>query len=233
MTVLLGIDDTDIPSSRGTGRLARQIADALSSDYTILGVTRHQLLVHPSIPYTSHNSSAVLHLGDGGEENSCEDIFRRARELLMADYIEGSDPGLAVAREDSVPPEVLDFGRSAKTQVLTQGIALELADECGILIEGLAGTRDGVIGALAGIGLAASQNDGRFIIRRRTRDLWGEQTVATLLDAGVDLVMTPGGEQISHGMVHLKKFPKPALVDGQAVLFVERWNGGYRDLVVG
>ncbi len=231
MTVYLGIDDTDIPTSRGTGRLARQIADILSRDYSILGVTRHQLYVHPSIPYTSHNSSAVLHLG--GAEASCDAIFRRARELLLDEYIEGSDPGLAVARADAIPREVLAFGRAAKTRVLKQQSALDLADGCGIRIEGLAGSRDGVIGALAGIGLAASQNDGRFIVRQRTRDLWGAQTVAALMAGGVDRVMTQAGERISEGTVHLKKFPKPALVDGQAVLYVEPWNGGYRDLVVG
>ncbi|MDI6718618.1 MAG: ABC transporter substrate-binding protein [Methanomicrobiales archaeon] len=233
MTVYLGIDDTDIPSSRGTGRLARQIAATLSRDYTILGVTRHQLYVHPSIPYTSHNSSAVLHLGGDLADDSCEGIFQQARELLLAEYIEGSDPGLAVARADALPPEVLAFGRAAKTQVLTQKSALELADACGVLLEGLAGSRDGVIGALAGIGLAASRNDGRFIVRQRTRDLQGTQTVAALLEGGVDRVMTQAGERISEGAVHLKKFPKPALVDGQAVLYVEPWNGGYRDLVVG
>ncbi|MCK9591287.1 MAG: hypothetical protein M0Q91_04680 [Methanoregula sp.] len=52
MTILVSIDDTDNPGSRGTGRLAHAVADTLSADYPIYGITRHQLYVHPDIPYT-------------------------------------------------------------------------------------------------------------------------------------------------------------------------------------
>jgi hypothetical protein len=37
--IYVGIDDTDTLESRGTGRLARNIATALASKYTIFGVT--------------------------------------------------------------------------------------------------------------------------------------------------------------------------------------------------
>lgn len=60
--IYVGLDDTDTKDSRGTGRLARSIALALSTKYHIFGVTRHQLFVHPDIPFTSHNSSAVIHV---------------------------------------------------------------------------------------------------------------------------------------------------------------------------
>jgi len=53
MTLYLGIDDTDTRESRGTGRLARMIAAELARSYVVTGVTRHQLFIHPSIPYTS------------------------------------------------------------------------------------------------------------------------------------------------------------------------------------
>ncbi|MDK2890060.1 MAG: hypothetical protein PWR21_692, partial [Methanoculleus sp.] len=66
MTIYLGIDDTDTRESRGTGRLARMIATELARSYTVTGVTRHQLFVHPAVPYTSHNSSAVIHIQDTG-----------------------------------------------------------------------------------------------------------------------------------------------------------------------
>jgi len=52
MTIYLGIDDTDTPESRGTGRLARFIAEKISSEYEILGVTRHQLYVNDAIHIT-------------------------------------------------------------------------------------------------------------------------------------------------------------------------------------
>jgi hypothetical protein len=59
--IYIGLDDTDNKTSRGTGRLARAIAESLAERYAVRGITRHQLLVDPRVPYTSHNSSATLH----------------------------------------------------------------------------------------------------------------------------------------------------------------------------
>ncbi|MDD4254161.1 MAG: ABC transporter substrate-binding protein, partial [Methanofollis sp.] len=67
MTVYVAMDDTDNLESRGTGRLARNVAAALSETYDIYGVTRHQLFFNEAIPYTSHNSCAVVHLPDAGK----------------------------------------------------------------------------------------------------------------------------------------------------------------------
>jgi hypothetical protein len=62
MTLLIAIDDTDNAESIGTGRLSRMLAEELTKQGMIrqTSVTRHQLLVHPDIPYTSHNSSACI-----------------------------------------------------------------------------------------------------------------------------------------------------------------------------
>ena len=62
MRCLIGIDDTDNLESRGTGFRARQLGGRLAEAGLgkVRGITRHQLFVHPSIPYTSHNSSACL-----------------------------------------------------------------------------------------------------------------------------------------------------------------------------
>lgn len=232
MTLYLGIDDTDTRESRGTGRLARTIAAELARTYTVTGVTRHQLFVHPAVPYTSHNSSAVIHIQET-ENSAAAGIFATAKELMLADFIEGSDPGICVAAGSAVGNELSRFGLSAKTSLVTQDQARTLAREAGILLEGLGGTEDGVIGALAGVGLAASGNDGRFVQKGTTRDLRGTQTVAAILASGVDRVSTRDGAAISEGTVTLRKFPKPAFVGGNAILFVEADGDAYRDIVVG
>ena len=232
MTLYLGIDDTDTHESRGTGRLARMIAAELARTYTVSGVTRHQLFVHPSIPYTSHNSSAVIHI-QGAENGAVADVFATAKELMLADFIEGSDPGICVAADPAIGSDLCLFGFSAKKSVVTQDQARALAREAGILLEGLGGTEDGVIGALAGIGLAASGNDGRFVQKGTTRDLHGSQTIAAILASGVDRVETRDGAAIGEGTVALRKFPKPACVGGKAVLFVEQDGDAYRDIVTG
>ncbi len=62
MRLLIGIDDTDNKESRGTGYNSRQLASAIEANGLgrVHGITRHQLFIHPDIPYTSQNSSACL-----------------------------------------------------------------------------------------------------------------------------------------------------------------------------
>ena len=119
MTILVSLDDTDTLNSRGTGRLARSIADTLAADYPIYGVTRHQLYVHPDIPYTSHNSCAVIHLETNGNAD-IDKIFTTTQQVMLADFVEGSDPGVAVAHTDQVAPPLIAFGKDAKCTILTQ-----------------------------------------------------------------------------------------------------------------
>jgi tRNA(Ile2) C34 agmatinyltransferase TiaS len=227
MTVFLGIDDTDIPDTPGTGRIARAVASRLAPICTVTGVTRHQLYVHPDIPFTSHNSCAVLHC----EGDDPQEIFALARDVILDQFVEGSDPGIAAAEASILGPSVVAFGMDAKRTILTQERAKAIAHHCGILLEGLAGTKGGMIGAMAGIGLAATGNDGRFVLKDRLRALKGMQDASTLLEGGVDLILTPEGRIITKGKIGFRKFPKPALVRGKAVLFVQPVDGYYQEII--
>ena len=229
MTLYIALDDTDTRESRGTGRLARAIASELqAAGYHLSGVSRHQLLVHPDIPYTSHNSCAVIHVENGADAGS---FFDRVRELMLADFIPGSDPGLAVAIHQDVAPEVTGFGLEAKISIRTQDEAHALARKSGIRLAGLGGTNGGVIGALAGIGLAASGNDGRFILFRNLRDFTGDIRAEDLLAAGVALISTIDGENVTTGTVRVRKFPKPAIRNRKPVLYVKKEAGIYHEVV--
>ncbi len=226
MTILVSIDDTDNLDSRGTGRLARAIADTLKGDYPVYGVTRHQLYVHPDIPFTSHNSCAVIHLQTNGNAD-IDKIFATTQQVMLADFVEGSDPGVAVAHADQVAPPLIAFGKDAKCTILTQERARTLAKNLNIRLKGLGGTEDGVIGAMAGLGLAVSLNDGRFIQRGKIRDVYGPSSVHQLLAAGIDEVCTLDGRTITSGMVMNEehKSPKACPVNGRTILFVEDRDG--------
>jgi len=226
MTILVSIDDTDTPTSRGTGRLARSIADTLAADYPIYGVTRHQLYVHPEIPYTSHNSCAVIHV-ETNKTDTVDTIYATVQQVMLNDFIEGSDPGLAVASSDQIALSLIAFGKDAKCTILTQEKARELAKNLNIRLKGLGGTEDGVIGAMAGLGLAVERNDGRFIQRGKIRDVLGPCSVQQLLAAGIDEVCTLDGRTISSGIVMNgeNKSPKACPVNGRTVLFVEDRDG--------
>ncbi len=217
--IYIGIDDTDNKTSRGTGRLARAIAGTLMSRYALRGVTRHQFLVDPRIPYTSHNSSATLQLLEDGNVDLVA-LADAVQAVMLADFQPGSDPGLCVAR--TVTPEMIAFGKRAKVEVLNQQQAREIAEHSGCILRGLGGTQDGVIGAVAGVGLAATGDDGRFILIGRSRELEGTQTVQAILDCGIAEVRTTEGQVLTEGMVETSGKLRPAFRGGKPVLVVTR-----------
>ncbi|HLN45347.1 MAG TPA: hypothetical protein VK209_06535 [Candidatus Sulfotelmatobacter sp.] len=219
---MVGIDDTDTTESRGTGKLARDIAAALCSNFKIFGVTRHQLFVHPNIPFTSHNSCAVIHVE--AAVSDINHIFEITKEMMLQDFVEGSDPGLAVASENQITPALIAFGQDAKNLVVTQQEAREIAHSSKIRFEGLGGTEGGVIGAIAGVALASLKNDGRFLLKGRNRDLTGLCLVKEITDAGIDQVLTLKGENIINCQVKIPKKATPSFIQGKAVLFVEERN---------
>jgi tRNA(Ile2) C34 agmatinyltransferase TiaS len=221
--IYVGIDDTDTIESRGTGKLARTIAAALSQNYKIFGVTRHQLFVHPDIPFTSHNSCAVIHVD--AEPTVMDDVFSVSKRLLLDDFVEGSDPGLAIAFSSQIATSAVAFAQDAKTTVVTQQRAREVAGNCGIRFEGLGGTNGGIIGAIAGVALASLQNDGRFLLKGRNRELTGIRSVPEIISAGIDEVQTLQGEKLGSGIVQILKNATPSFVLGKAVLFVEDRDG--------
>lgn len=216
--IYIGLDDTDVLESRGTGRLAREIAHVLAQDGSLLGVTRHQLLLHPEVRYTKNNSSAAL-LFDDGVSDDLDALLERVRDLVMQDYYPGSDPGICVALDP--PPAITAFGRRVQQTVVSQGEARALAETHGIPLLGLGGDESGVIGALAAVGLAASGDDGRYVLVGRSRELRGELTVPQILGAGIVAVQTLDGQPVRDGLIAVDRL-RPARRNGRPVLVVER-----------
>ena len=223
MRILIGIDDTDNLESRGTGWRARQLGKAIEAAGlgTVEGITRHQLLVDPRIPYTSHNSSACLEiLGDdiGALTGLC-------REFLLAESADGSDAGLAVGTSDQVDEAVEAWGGRAKREVLTKTEARELASGKGIFLEGLTGTRDGIIGSLAAIGLRERGDDGRIIGtgRRDIRELKGICTVHSLFEAvRLDAVTDRQGNPVPpDSRIDLGEWARPVMIGQRITLIAE------------
>jgi tRNA(Ile2) C34 agmatinyltransferase TiaS len=220
--LLIGLDDTDTLESRGTGHLAREIAAALAADYPVLGVTRHQLLVDPRVPCTKNNSCAAIALDVDGDVDPGA-LFAQVRAWMLADFQPGSDPGLCVAH--AVPAAVTAFGRCAQRELVVQDEAWALAARHGLLLQGLGGDEDGVIGALAAVGLAATGEDGRYVLVGRSRELLGLQPVPALLAAGIAAVQTVEGLLVTEGLVQTDKL-RPARRGGRPIAVVE-WAGDH------
>jgi tRNA(Ile2) C34 agmatinyltransferase TiaS len=223
MDYFIGIDDTDNLESRGTGHLARMIAQVFGQDFQLHGVTRHQLLEDPRIPKTAKNSCAGI-LFSGGDYD-LDEIASVVRELMMNDFQPGSDPGFCVAKQ--VPAELMAYGRLVQTQIVTQTLARSLAQMHNVYLEGLGGDQGGVIGALAAVGLAAIGDDGRYVLIGTVRELEGRQPIDAILDAGISEVRTMGGRLIDDGWVYADKM-RPARRQGKPILFVSRDGDGWR-----
>ena len=224
MKFLIGIDDTDNLESRGTGHRVRMLADWLAENKLAapLGITRHQLLVDPQIPYTSHNSSACLSV----DTDNADDVWEASREFLLRESAVGSDAGLCLVVWDDVPACARAFGVRAKQVVLTQLEAEQTALDNGIRLEGLTGTGGGIIGALAAVGLRHAGEDGRFLWLPGLRELQGKLSVARICSQGhVDRICTVEEFDLSYEtLVDVGEWVRPVLRGGQATLYVEEIN---------
>ncbi|MCG8634269.1 MAG: hypothetical protein MI863_10605 [Desulfobacterales bacterium] len=159
------VDDTDMPGTKGTGCLVQEICGELEEKGlgTCSAVSRHQLFVHEDIPFTSHNSamSFEIDLPAGLNQSTLVDHMITALETRCE---KGSDPGLCITGPLSgqAKEQLTAFGKLAKYQVCTKDSAYGLARDLGIHLSEHGGTGDGIIGAIAGLGLRMSGNDGRY-----------------------------------------------------------------------
>jgi hypothetical protein len=224
MKIFICIDDTDNMESRGTGDLAEQLAAEIRerSWGSCEFVTRHQLLVHPDVPYTSHNSSMCF--AADIDAHYLQDLVEHAETFLLKESAPGSDPGLAVAVPERVSdmPAVISFGRRAKQEVLKKQDAYDLASSLGIHLSEHGGTGHGVIGALAGIGLRASGNDGRI---KGWLDIPSKNGVVSVSDilARFELggVRTMDGELLgTNELIVVGEKPKAVYLEGAPFLMV-------------
>jgi tRNA(Ile2) C34 agmatinyltransferase TiaS len=223
---IVGLDDTDTLETRGTGHLAREVAAALSADYRVLGVTRHQLLVDPRVKCTKKNSCAAVLL-EFSRSGDVDVIRRRVRALMLEHFVEGSDPGLCVVQ--GVPEAITEFGRRAQCDLVTQAEARSLAAAHNISLEGLGGDESGVIGALSAVGLATTGDDGRYVLVGRLRELQGLQPVSAVIEAGIAAVRTLSGEPVTDGLVQTDRL-RPARRRGAPIAIVERLDGVWMPL---
>lgn len=235
MRWLLGIDDTDVLGQRpGTGRLARDLGAYLEAQglTQLIGVVRHQLLVDPRIPYTSHNSPACLMLEADGD---CGDVGQRVFDVA-AGYVatrsaQGSDPGVCLAEAERMAAAVIHFGCRASSEVVEKAEAVALASRHELLLAELGGTGGGVIGAVAAVGLTAEGNAGRFLELAGGLRAFGERVPATTLrQRGISLLsVSRNGEVVpAEAVIDTGDWVRPRLITGRPVLLLEQTVDGWR-----
>jgi len=246
--IYVGLDDTDTLDDPGTNQLARHIVQRLAGQYRGRIILRHQLLEDPRVPCTKKNGCASIllepvgcvegqrraamvdetHLRDGVSRetrHTLHPMIEQLRQIILPWCPRGSDPGLCVT--ETVPPVVVEWGLRCQRELVEQKEARQIAAEIGIHLEGLGGTEDGVIGALAAVGLMATKNDGRVIHFGSGGEDWYDVTgcleVGEILARGVDEIRKiDDNELLTEGTVDVGKRLRPNYRQGKVVLFVTR-----------
>ncbi|HBC94115.1 MAG TPA: hypothetical protein DCZ10_14755 [Pelotomaculum sp.] len=230
MKIYVGIDDTDNIDQGATGISAKHIIKMIENQRwgSCQGLTRHQLLLHPAIAYTSHNSSMCFTADI--EAAYLEPLIEEAGRFLERYSAPGSDPGLCVVIEEQLQDaaDLIAYGYETKKRIITKEEAFRLARKLGVHLSEHGGTGIGVIGALAGVGLRMTNNDGRFQGRLKLKAPGAIINVAEILSSSpVEKVQSLDG-YILHGQeeVRLGNKLKTVLLEGKRILLVYRRAGG-------
>lgn len=231
MIFYLCIDDTDNLDSIGTGTIAEQIREKIvAQGYGPCSlVTRHQLFIHEDIPYTSHNSSMCFH-GEASDD-AMKTIIAMASQHLDTVAAEGSDPGLCVLQfdESNDYDELIEFGKNAKKKVLTKEDALQCAQKNQLHLSEHGGTGQGIIGALAGVGLRIFGCDGEVKGALKNIEIKKSYTVSELkkLPELVKVLDLADKEPLDDAtMVNISNRTKTVLFENEYVLFVNKDDKG-------
>jgi hypothetical protein len=219
--ILIGIDDTDNPTSRGTGHLARQLyRECENRGMQPLGITRHQFLLDPAIPYTSHNSGACIAVATDNGTEAADFAF----DFVAQHSAEGSDPGVCIARMDAVTPDMMKFAYTATSKVLKIEDAFNVVRAVPVKLRGLGGTCQGIIGAAASVGLRAEGNEGRFIDLPGLRELSGQVDSKVFEKLGIAIKHINGNRHPMPGDKYdTLEWVRPRIVNGKPLLVVE-WS---------
>lgn len=226
MNLVIFIDDTDSATSeKGTGAIAEELMALVKEKYdaSVSFVTRHQFLIHPDIPYTSHNSSMGFECSVP-DDTVLDDLISDCFEHVKRESAPEADPGICVADPAVADVQALiSYGKECKRRVLTKASAYELAERAHVFLAEAGGTGEGVIGAVGGAGLRLWGCDGT--LKGKPKGLEDEciHKVSDLVaNPLIDVVTDMEGNELSPDeSVYLEKKPKVSLINHRLTVVVK------------
>jgi tRNA(Ile2) C34 agmatinyltransferase TiaS len=224
--ILIGLDDTDCPGARiSTARLARMLGETFAKRARFLGAISHML--YRGVEATTNNKASCLILEDDGELD-VEALLDEAAAFIERHAEPSSGPGLVVTREAG--PEAVRFGIDASRRLVSRAEAKPCLAS---LPHRLFGVGNGVIGALAAVGLTENGWSGRWLEYRQIRgvDLRGfdrDVQVSALTRLGVFVVSLESDAEAPapQDLIDTRRWLRPQLLAGQPVLPVRRVGPG-------
>jgi len=224
--VTVCIDDTDRPGDRDTSRLALGILAVLAPRYRC-----HSLTTHPHLPGwgsvdgAGGNRSAAMRFVDGpGLE--LEELVHEIRCLVLEDLLPGSHPGICAGRSFSMAARLL--AAESRERIISPDEARAAAEASGLLLEGLAGTGRGVVGALAGAAMAAAGGPGTYLQLGDTPlDHSGLMPPRKLRALGIERFVDVGsGADVAMRPLEVDRGLRPVMLGGQPVVLVQLSESG-------
>lgn len=219
----IGIDDTGYSDQHLTTKLMRNWLSQMVEQSLIHseGITRHQLFESEKISSSYKNRSLAFTF------NTSQSIFEIEDQLI--DFIRTAssphaNPAIAILSRHSDSLHALAFGRRCKNELLKLSDSEQYASESNVLLRGLGGNRNGMIGALAAVGLRAGGDDGIFVYINGLEYLTGDQSAGDIRNNSAlqHIVDISSGEELDRDdMIKIDSYLRPKLINGDPTQYVQ------------
>jgi len=145
--VTIGIDDTDTREGGATFALALALLNHLDRTPGIIPISHHVVMLNPAVfAKTAGNSASYIEVAV--EPSAFPGLAEKIRRFI-ADESVSHEWGIAIRAGLDLPDGLREYGRMARTEVITRPLAEATAERFGVTLDG----GNGVIGALAAVAL--------------------------------------------------------------------------------
>lgn len=148
--VIIGLDDTDIPTEGATWTLANNIANEIQDEKGYRYLEHITCQLYPNNPNKTKNCVSIILVFAVKEEDE-EDLIDSVKSKLR-DKTLSENTAFVVYDKLEIPKDVQRYGIEAKKSMKSFDEAERIANENNIRIEYVTG-KAGLIGALAAVGL--------------------------------------------------------------------------------
>lgn len=148
--VIIGLDDTDIPTEGATWTLANNIANEIQDEKGYRYLEHITCQLYPNNPNKTKNCVSIILVFAVKEEDK-EDLIDSVKSKLR-DKTLSENTAFVVYDKLEIPEDVQRYGIEAKKSMKSFDEAEKIANENNIRIEYVTG-KAGLIGALAAVGL--------------------------------------------------------------------------------
>jgi hypothetical protein len=151
--VTIGVDDTDTREGGATFALALALLNHLDRLPGIIPISHQVVMLYPAVfAKTAGNSASFIEVAV--EPSVLPDLAEKVSRFI-ADESLSHEWGIALRTGLGVPDGLREYGRMARSQVITRPVAEATAERFGVSLAG----GNGVIGALAAVALAGMPHE--------------------------------------------------------------------------